>query len=139
MRLEEQKRLELQVGAKRAKEEAERLYRQRLERLDQEVKYEERREKDEAKKKRDLINNAHNPTDNGDDHSNLVDELFQPIFPNQNLQTSQAGVIIVDSIPKPKPDENLDEYIFSKLPLHTFKAMQHQNIQKNRLNNHYYR
>jgi myosin-7 len=122
MKMEEQKRLELQVGAKRAKEEAERLYKQRLERLDQEVKDEEKREKDEAKKKRDLINNAHISSDNNDDHSNLVDELFQPIFPNQNLQQSQSGDVIVDSIPKPKTDENLDEYVFSKFAATYFQG-----------------
>lgn len=120
LKMEEQKRLELQVGAKRAREEAERLYKQRLERLDQEVRDEEKREKDEAKKKRDfIINNTNQANDNGDDHSNLVDELFQPIFPQQNLQGSE---IIVDSIPRPKTDENLDEYVFSKFAATYFQG-----------------
>lgn len=123
LKMEEQKRLELQVGAKRAKEQAEQAYKQRLERLEQEVRDEERRGKDEAKKKRDLILNSQNTAgDNGDDHSNLVDELFQPIFPNQNLQHMNPNELIVDSIPKPKTDENLDEYVFSKFAATYFQG-----------------
>jgi myosin-7 len=109
-RVEEQKRLEPQLGAKRAKEEADKAYRRRLEQLESEVRDEEIQARDEARKKRDLISNARTTNEN-DDHSNLVDELFQPIFP-QSQQSS--GEIIADSRPIPKTDENLDEYVFSK-------------------------
>jgi myosin-7 len=112
LRAEDYKRLEPQIGAKRAREEADKAYQRRLELLETEVRDEERRERDEARHKMDLISKARTTNEN-DDHSNLVDELFQPIFP-QSQQHQANGEVIVDSRPIPKTDENLDEYVFSK-------------------------
>jgi hypothetical protein len=46
------------MGAKRAKEEAERSYKERMLQLEQEKREAERRDRDEVRKKRDLIQNA---------------------------------------------------------------------------------
>lgn len=122
-KMEEQKRLELQVGAKRAKQEAERSYNERMQQLEMEKKEAERREKDEVKKKRDLIQNAkqYNQNDFVKDDTNLVDEMFSTILPHQNALGLQ-GELIVDSIPRLKTDENLDEYIFSKFAATYFQG-----------------
>ena len=121
-KLEEQKRLELQLGAKRAKQEAERSYNERMQQLEMEKRELERRDKDEVRKKRDLIQNAkiHNQNDTVKDDNNLVDEMFSTILP-QNASNPQ-GEIIMDSIPRPKTDENLDEYIFSKFAATYFQG-----------------
>ena len=120
-KLEEQKRLELQVGAKRAKQEAERSYNERLQQLEQEKRDAELREKDQVKKKRDLIQNANNQNDYVKDDTNLVDEMFSTILPHQSAGGPQ-GEIIVDSIPRLKGDENLEEYVFSKFAATYFQA-----------------
>jgi myosin-7 len=119
-KLEEQKRLELQVGAKRAKQEAERSYNERLQQLELEKREAEKREKDQVKKKRDLILNANNHNDFVKDDNNLVDEMFSTVLPHQN--TGPQGEIIMDSIPRLKGDENLEEYVFSKFAATYFQG-----------------
>lgn len=150
LKQEEQKRLELQIGAKRAKQEAEKSYNERLQQLEVEKREAERKEKDEVKKKLDLIQQATRMTNsNQNDYmreENLVDEMFATILPplssqngsnavnatstltnsisvnagnaNGNLQ----GELIEDSIPRPKTDENLDEYLFSKFAATYFQG-----------------
>ena len=120
LKLEEQKRLELQVGAKRAKQEAERSYNERMQQLELEKREAERRDKDEVRKKRDLIQNANNNNDMVKDDNNLVDEMFSTILPHQNA--NPQGEIIIDSIPRPKTDENLEEYVFSKFAATYFQG-----------------
>jgi myosin VIIa len=124
LKLEEQKRLELQMGAKRAKEEAERSYKERMLQLEADKREAERRDRDEVKKKRDLIQNAkiQNQNEFVKDDNNLVDEMFSTILPHQHAHAPQQGEIIVDSIPKPKTDENLDEYVFSKFAATYFQG-----------------
>lgn len=117
---EEQKRLELQMGAKRAKEEAERNYKERMQQLEQERRDAERREQDEVRKKRDLIQKAKHE-DYVKDDTILVDEMFSTILPHQSLYSTQ-GELIEDSIPRPKTDENLDEYVFSKFAATYFQG-----------------
>ena len=117
---EEQKRLELQMGAKRAKEEAERSYKQRMLELEQEKRDADKRDKDEVSRKRDLIRNA-NLNDVKDD-TNLVDEMFSTILPHQHAASMQQGELIVDSIPRPAADENLDEYVFTKFAATYFQG-----------------
>jgi hypothetical protein len=87
-KLEEQKRLELQMGAKRAKEEAERTYKDRLLMLEQEKREAERRERDEVSRKHDLIRNA-NMNEFKDD-TNLVDEMFATVLPHSNEKNPQG-------------------------------------------------
>jgi myosin-7 len=122
-KLEEQKRLELQVGAKRAKQEAERSYNERMQQLEIERREAEKRDKDEVRKKRDLILNAKMMSQNDmvKDDNNLVDEMFSTILPHQSA-TNPQGEIIIDSIPRPKTDENLDEYVFSKFAATYFQG-----------------
>lgn len=113
--------MELQVGAKRAKEEAERTYKERIQQLEMEKREAERRERDEVKKKRDLIQNAKiHQNDTIKDDTNLVDEMFSTILPNPH--NPQQGEVIVDSIPRPKTDENLEEYVFSKFAATYFQG-----------------
>jgi myosin-7 len=92
--------------------------------LEQEKRETELRDKDQVRKKRDLIQNAtkHTQLDESTvkDDTNLVDEMFSTILP-QNASNPQ-GEIIVDSIPRPKTDENLDEYVFSKFAATYFQG-----------------
>lgn len=119
-KFEEQKRLELQVGSKRAKQEAERSYNERIQQLESDKREAEAREKDQVKKKRDLILNANNQNDFVKDDNNLVDEMFSTILPHQNA--GPQGEIIMDSIPRLKGDENLEEYVFSKFAATYFQG-----------------
>lgn len=104
------------MGAKRAKEEAERTYKDRLLMLEQEKRDAERRERDEVNRKHDLIRNANN--NEYKDDGNLVDEMFSTGNHAQNVQ----GELILDSIPRPMMDENLDEYIFTKFAATYFQG-----------------
>ena len=121
-KLEEQKRLELQVGAKRAKQEAEKSYHERLQQLEAEKREAERRERDQVKRKRDLILNANQQSDVVKDDTNLVDEMFSTILPHQNQAGVHQGELIMDSIPRLKGDENLEEYVFSKFAATYFQG-----------------
>ncbi len=109
------------MGAKRAKEEAERSYKERIFQMEQEKRDAERREKDEVRKKRDLIQNA-KQNDFVKDDNNLVDEMFSTILPHQHMHNPQNGEIIENSIPRLKTDENLDEYVFSKFAATYFQG-----------------
>ena len=122
MKLEEQKKLELQMGAKRAKEEAERSYKERMQQIEIEKRETEKRDRDEVKKKHDLIQNAKFNENNYVKDENLVDEMFSTILPNNQSIGPQQGEIIVDSIPRLVGDENLDEYIFSKFAATYFQG-----------------
>ena len=125
LKLEEQKRLELQIGAKRAKQEAEKSYNERMQQLEAERREAERKEKDQVRKKRDLIQNAtklsHSHANDFVKEDNLVDEMFSTILPHQNCAQG-LGELIEDSIPRPKTDENLDEYLFSKFAATYFQG-----------------
>jgi myosin-7 len=109
------------MGAKRAKEEAERSYKERMLQLEQEKREAERRDRDEVRKKRDLIQNA-KQNDYVKDDNNLVDEMFSTILPHQHVHSPQHGEIIENSIPRLKQDENLDEYVFSKFAATYFQG-----------------
>jgi myosin-7 len=127
LKFEEQKRLELQIGAKRAKQEAERSYNERLQQLEVEKREAERKEKDEVQKKRDLIQNATKLSNSNQNdfvkEDNLVDEMFSTILPHQNCGAGNPqGELIEDSIPHPRTDENLDEYLFSKFAATYFQG-----------------
>jgi myosin-7 len=127
LKLEEQKRLELQIGAKRAKQEAERSYNERMQQLEVEKREAERKERDEVRKKRDLIQNAtklsHSNQNDFVKEDNLVDEMFSTILPHSNCGSGNPqGELIEDSIPHPKTDENLDEYLFSKFAATYFQG-----------------
>ena len=116
-KLEEQKRLESQMGTKRAREQAELHYKDRLNLLEQEKQDLERRDKDEVSRKRDLIRNA-NMNDYPKDDTNLVDEMFSTIgMDSQNYQGE-----LIDSIPRPMMNENLDEYVFTKFAATYFQG-----------------
>jgi myosin-7 len=129
LRLEEQKRLELQIGAKRAKQEAEKSYNERMQQLDAEKRDAEKRERDEVRKKRELIQHAAKLSNSNQNdmvkEENLVDEMFSTILPHQSSTGGSAnpqGELIEDSIPHPRTDENLDEYLFSKFAATYFQG-----------------
>ena len=76
------------MGAKRAKEEAERTYKDRLLMLEQEKREAERRERDEVSRKHDLIRNAN--LNEFKDDTNLVDEMFATVLPHSNEKNPQG-------------------------------------------------
>ena len=86
------------MGAKRAKEEAERTYKDRLLMLEQEKREAERRERDEVSRKHDLIRNAN--LNEFKDDTNLVDEMFATVLPHSNEKNPQGELFLIDSMPR---------------------------------------
>ncbi|CAF1037423.1 unnamed protein product [Rotaria magnacalcarata] len=129
-RYEEEKRLIPTLGAKRAKEEAERKYQERLKILQREIHEQERLEQQHAKEKRLLMERKNHPDDN---------DLFNTLFPSTgderskpmhrpktsttggmqstlgNMPESMDNVERIDKpLPLPYQDEDLKEYTFAK-------------------------
>ncbi|CAF1212835.1 unnamed protein product, partial [Didymodactylos carnosus] len=131
-RYEEEKRLIPTLGAKRAKEEAEKKYRERLNQLEREIHEQERMEQQRAKEKRMLMERK-----SYDDN-----ELFNTMFPGGDERTTTGGInshqnqsrsntggmqstlgnlpsvgnveLIHKALPLPDQDEDLKEYTFAK-------------------------
>jgi myosin-7 len=76
LRQQDETRLRKEMNAKRAKEEADRLHRERLARIDQEVYEEEMRQRQEAQYKRQQIESAERRRHGPVDDSQLVDDMF---------------------------------------------------------------
>ncbi|CAF1182030.1 unnamed protein product [Adineta steineri] len=129
-RHDEEKRLVSSLGVKRAKEEAERKYQERLKVLEREIHEQERLEQQRAKEKR-LLMERKNYTDEND--------LFNNMFPSNNeeritpthrpatvttggmqstlgnMPQSMDNVERIDKpLPLPDQDEDLKEYTFAK-------------------------
>lgn len=129
-RQEEEKRLIPSLGAKRAKEEAERKYQERLKVLEHEIQEQERLEQQRAKEKR-LLMERKNYTDENDLFNNMFpsnnDERTTPIHrPSAvttggmqstlgNMPQSNDNIERIDKpLPLPDQDEDLKEYTFAK-------------------------
>jgi myosin-7 len=129
-RYEEEKRLIPSLGAKRAKEEAERKYKERLKLLEHEIHEQERLEQQRAKEKR-LLMERKNYTDENDLFNNMFpsnnDERPTPIHrPTTvttggmqstlgNMPQSMDNIERIDKpLPLPDEDEDLKEYTFAK-------------------------
>ena len=129
-RSEEEKRLIPSLGVKRAKEEAQRKYQERLRVVEQEIHEQERLEQQRAKEKR-LLMERKNYTDEND--------LFNNMFPSNsdermtsvhrptttttggmqstlgNIPQSSDNIERIDKpLPLPLQDEDLREYTFAK-------------------------
>jgi len=128
---EEEKRLIPSLGAKRAKEEAQRKYQERLRVVEREIQEQERQEQQRAKEKRALIQRNTYTDDN---------DLFNTMFPSGgdersvptrrtttttagggmqstlgNIPHSNENIERIDKpLPLPIQDEDLREYTFAK-------------------------
>lgn len=129
-RVEEEKRLTSALGAKRAKEEAEKKYQERLKVLEHEIQEQERIEQQRAKEKR-LLMERKPYTDENDLFNNMFpsgqDERSATVHrPNTlttggmqstlgNMPQSSDNVERIDKpLPLPDQDEDLREYTFAK-------------------------
>jgi myosin-7 len=129
-RYEEEKRLIPTLGTKRAKEEAERKYQERLKLLEREIHEQERLEQQRAKEKR-LLMERKNYTDENDLFNNMFpsnnDERTIPIHHPSSMATggmqstlgnmpqSMDNIERIDKpLPLPDQDEDLKEYTFAK-------------------------
>ncbi|XP_066268057.1 unconventional myosin-VIIa-like isoform X2 [Branchiostoma lanceolatum] len=131
LRLEEEARLRQQMGAKKAKEEAEKRHQLRLRQMEYESQENERQKKYEMAKKKDMIENAEKRKDNPVDDSQMVDEVFN-FLPETNAESGPAPTAFRDleekrtrdlkkeevddtmHLPVPKDEEDISEYKFSK-------------------------
>lgn len=129
-RYEEEKRLIPSLGAKRAKEEAERKYQERIKTLQREIYEQERLEQQRAKEKRLLMERKAYSDEN---------DLFNTMFPSGaderrastrrsatgttggmqstfgNMPQSADNIERIDhALPLPFQDEDLSEYTFTK-------------------------
>jgi myosin-7 len=113
-RHDEEKRLISSLGAKRAKEEAERKYQERLKLLEHEIHEQERLEQQRAK---DLFNNMF-PSNN--DERTPIAAIHRPTTGGMqstlgNIPQSMDNIERIDKpLPLPDEDEDLKEYTFAK-------------------------
>ncbi|UJR09223.1 hypothetical protein I4U23_013470 [Adineta vaga] len=129
-RYEEEKRLIPTLGAKRAKEEAERKYQERLKLFQREIHEQERLDQQRAKEKR-LLMETKTYTDENDLFNNMFpsssDERTTPVYrPTAttaggmhttlgNMPQSTDNIERIDKpLPLPYQDEDLREYTFAK-------------------------
>ena len=129
-RYDEEKRLIPTLGAKRAKEEAERKYQERLKVLQREIYEQERLEQQRAKEKR-LLMERKTYADDSDVFNNMFpsgsDERTSPVRRPKtsttggmqstlgNMPQSTDNIEQIDKpLPLPYQDEDLREYTFAK-------------------------
>jgi myosin-7 len=129
-RYEEEKRLIPTLGAKRAKEEADRKYQERLKLFQREIHEQERLEQQRAKEKRILMEKK-NYTDDNDLFNNMFpsgsDERTTPVHRSKttttggmqstlgNMPHTVGNIERIDKpLPLPHQDEDLKEYTFAK-------------------------
>lgn len=90
LRVEEEKRLKSQMNSKKAKSEAERLYKERLANLEHEVQAEENREAQETRAKKEQIEMAELRKNQPINDSEMVDDMFGFIDSNNDGQGGDA-------------------------------------------------
>jgi len=129
-RNEDEKRLIPTLGVKRAKEEAERKYQERLKSLERQIQEQERLEQQRAKEKR-LLMEKKNYADDNDIFNNMFpsssDERSTPVHRSKpvtaggmqstlgNIPQSMDNIERIDKpLPLPNQDEDLREYTFAK-------------------------
>jgi myosin-7 len=129
-RNEDEKRLIPTLGVKRAKEEAERKYQERLKSLERQIQEQERLEQQRAKEKR-LLMERKNHADDNDIFNNMFpsssDERSTPVHRTKpvtaggmqstlgNIPQSMDNIERIDKpLPLPNQDEDLREYTFAK-------------------------
>ncbi|KAG8522814.1 Unconventional myosin-VIIa, partial [Galemys pyrenaicus] len=132
MRLAEEEKLRKEMSAKKAKEEAERKHQERLAQLAREAAERELKEKEEARRKKELLEQMERARHEPINHSDMVDKMFGFLgtsggLPGQegqapsgfeDLECGQREMVEEDldvALPLPDEDEDdLSEYKFAK-------------------------
>ncbi|XP_053561574.1 unconventional myosin-VIIa [Bombina bombina] len=140
MRLSEEERLRKEMSAKRAKQEAEKNHQERLAQLAREDAEREVREKDEARRKKELLDKMEKARNEPVNDSDMVDKMFGFLGTTSSLpgQEGQAPSGFEDlecthremeeedldgSIPLPEEEEeDLSEYKFAKFAATYFQG-----------------
>uniref|UniRef100_A0A452U3S2 Myosin VIIA n=1 Tax=Ursus maritimus TaxID=29073 RepID=A0A452U3S2_URSMA len=132
MRLAEEEKLRKEMSAKKAKEEAERKHQERLAQLAREDAERELKEKEEARRKKELLEQMERARHEPINHSDMVDKMFGFLgtsgsLPGQegqapsgfeDLERGRRDMVEEDldaALPLPDEDEeDLSEYKFAK-------------------------
>ncbi|XP_062054254.1 unconventional myosin-VIIa isoform X2 [Lepus europaeus] len=140
MRLAEEEKLRKEMSAKRAKEEAERKHQERLAQLAREDAERELREKEEARRKKELLEQTERARHEPVNHSDMVDKMFGFLgtsggLPGQegqapsgfeDLERGRRTMVEEDvdaALPLPDEDEeDLSEYKFAKFAATYFQG-----------------
>ncbi|KAG7333068.1 hypothetical protein KOW79_003203 [Hemibagrus wyckioides] len=140
MRLAEEEKLRYQMSAKRAKAEAERKHQERLAQLAREDAEREKKEKEEARRKKEMLEQMERARHEPVNDSDMVDKMFGFLgttnsFPGQegqapagfeDLERTQRNVEEEDldeALPLPEEEEeDLSEYKFAKFSATYFQG-----------------
>uniref|UniRef100_A0A3Q3MGT9 Myosin VIIAa n=1 Tax=Mastacembelus armatus TaxID=205130 RepID=A0A3Q3MGT9_9TELE len=141
MRLAEEARLRNQMSAKRAKAEAERKHQERLAQLAKEDAEREKKEKEEARRKKEMVEQMEKARMEPVNDSDMVDKMFGFLgttnsFPGQEGQAPAGfedlerthheleGEDLDEALPLPEDDEDedLSEYKFAKFAATYFQG-----------------
>ncbi|GAB5577368.1 unconventional myosin-VIIa isoform X2 [Prionailurus iriomotensis] len=140
MRLAEEEKLRKEMSAKKAKEEAERKHRERLAQLAREDAERELKEKEEARRKKELLEQMERARHEPINHSDMVDKMFGFLgtsggLPGQegqapsgfeDLERGRREMVEEDldaALPLPDEDEeDLSEYKFAKFAATYFQG-----------------
>ncbi|XP_028626467.1 unconventional myosin-VIIa isoform X1 [Grammomys surdaster] len=140
MRLAEEEKLRKEMSAKRAKEEAERKHQERLAQLAREDAERELKEKEEARRKKELLEQMEKARHEPINHSDMVDKMFGFLgtsggLPGQegqapsgfeDLERGRREMVEEDvdaALPLPDEDEeDLSEYKFAKFAATYFQG-----------------
>ncbi|KAM9732681.1 myosin VIIAa [Menidia menidia] len=141
MRLAEEAKLRNQMSAKRAKAEAERIHQERLAQLAKEDAEREKKEREEARRKKEMVEQMEKARMEPVNHSDMVDKMFGFLGTTNSLpgQEGQAPVGFEDlerpaqqleeedldqALPLPEDDEeeDLSEYKFPKFAATYFQG-----------------
>ncbi|XP_040587740.1 unconventional myosin-VIIa [Mesocricetus auratus] len=140
MRLAEEEKLRKEMSAKKAKEEAERKHQERLAQLARESAERELKEKEEARRKKELLEQMEKARHEPINHSDMVDKMFGFLgtpsgLPGQegqapsgfeDLERGRREMVEEDvdaALPLPDEDEeDLSEYKFAKFAATYFQG-----------------
>ncbi|XP_047374832.1 unconventional myosin-VIIa [Sciurus carolinensis] len=140
MRLAEEEKLRKEMSAKKAKEEAERKHQERLAQLAREDAERELKEKEEARRKKELLEQMERARQEPINHSDMVDKMFGFLgtsggLPGQegqapsgfeDLEQGRREMVEEDvdaALPLPDEDEeDLSEYKFAKFAATYFQG-----------------
>ncbi|XP_030881117.1 unconventional myosin-VIIa isoform X2 [Leptonychotes weddellii] len=140
MRLAEEEKLRKEMSAKKAKEEAERKHQERLAQLAREDAERELKEKEEARRKKELLEQMERARHEPINHSDMVDKMFGFLgtsggLPGQegqapsgfeDLERGRREMVEEDldaALPLPDEDEeDLSEYKFAKFAATYFQG-----------------
>ncbi|XP_040114847.1 unconventional myosin-VIIa [Oryx dammah] len=140
MRLAEEEKLRKEMSAKKAKEEAERKHQERLAQLAREDAERELKEKEEARRKKELLEQMERARHEPINHSDMVDKMFGFLGPSgglpgqegqapsgfEDLERGRREMVEEDldaALPLPDEDEeDLSDYKFAKFAATYFQG-----------------